>query len=96
MDEETPHIHVDYIPFIAGSKRGVDTRVLQKLALASQGFTGGTVSDSEASQWVQSEKEALAEIMARRDVKWLQKGTHENICMFLISRKRREQRKLKN
>ena len=27
MDEETPHIHIDFAPFIRNSKRGLDTRM---------------------------------------------------------------------
>ena len=42
MDEETPHIHIDFVPVITGSKRGLDTRVSLKGALAEQGFEGGT------------------------------------------------------
>lgn len=42
MDEQTPHIHIDFVPFIRNSKRGLDTRVSLKGALAEQGFKGGT------------------------------------------------------
>lgn len=38
MDEATPHIHIDFVPFTTGSKRGLDTRVSLKQALAAQGF----------------------------------------------------------
>lgn len=61
MDEATPHIHIDFVPFTTGSKRGLETRVSLKQALAAQGFKGGTRSDTEWNQWVQSEKEQLAE-----------------------------------
>ena len=27
MDEATPHLHIDFVPFTTGSKRGLDTRV---------------------------------------------------------------------
>ena len=42
MDEATPHLHIDFVPFTIGSKRGLDTRVSLKQALAAQGFKGGT------------------------------------------------------
>ena len=77
MDESTPHLHIDFVPFMTGSKRGLDTRVSVKQALAMQGFNGGTREETEWSQWVQSEKEALAEIMERYGFEWEQKGTHE-------------------
>ena len=59
MDEETPHLHIDFVPFTTGRKRGLDTRVSLKQALAKQGFKGGSRGDTEWSQWVQSEKEQL-------------------------------------
>ena len=39
MDEATPHLHIDFIPFTTGSKRGLSTRVSLKQALADQGIT---------------------------------------------------------
>ena len=77
MDEETPHLHIDFVPYITGSKRGLDTRVSLKSALAAEGFTGGTRGATELNQWIASEKQELAAVMERYDVEWLQKGTHE-------------------
>ena len=34
MDEATPHLHIDFIPFTTGSERGLSTRVSLKQALA--------------------------------------------------------------
>ena len=70
MDEATPHLHIDFVPFTTGSKRGLDTRVSLKQALAAQGFKGGTRGDTEWSQWVQSEKEQLAMVMERHGIEW--------------------------
>ena len=56
MDEETPHLHIDFVPYITGSKRGLDTRVSLKSALAEEGFTGGTRGATELNQWIASEK----------------------------------------
>lgn len=77
MDEETPHLHIDFVPYITGSKRGLDTRVSLKSALAAEGFTGGTRGAKEWNQWIAVEKQAMAMVMGRYGVKWLQKGTHE-------------------
>lgn len=77
MDEATPHLHIDFVPFTTGSTRGLDTRVSLKQALAAQGFKGGSRSETEWSQWVQSEKEQLATVMERHGVEWEHKGTHE-------------------
>lgn len=77
MDEATPHLHIDFVPFTTGSKRGLDTRVSLKQALAAQGFTGGTRQETEWNQWVLAEKERLASVMDRYDIGWLKKGTRE-------------------
>jgi len=77
MDEATPHLHVDFVPFITESKRGLDTRVSLKQALAAQGFVGGTRGDTEWSQWVKSEKEQLSQVMERNGIEWEQLGTHD-------------------
>ena len=50
MDEATPHLHIDFVPFTTGSKRGLDTRVSLKQALAAQGFKGGTRGNTEWNQ----------------------------------------------
>ena len=76
MDEDTPHLHIDFIPFTTGSKRGLETRVSLKKALEALGFAGGTKSHTELNQWIESEKQALASIMVQHDIEWEQKGTH--------------------
>ena len=87
MDEATPHLHIDFVPFTTGSKRGLDTRVSLKQALAAQGFKGGTRGDTEWSQWVQSEKEQLAAVMERYGIEWEHKGTHEKHLSVLDYKK---------
>ena len=77
MDEATPHLHIDFVPFTTGSKRGLDTRVSLKQALAAQGFNGGSRQETEWNQWVYSEKQQLAAVMERHGVEWEHKGTHE-------------------
>ncbi|MDL2273767.1 plasmid recombination protein [Oscillospiraceae bacterium OttesenSCG-928-G22] len=77
MDEATPHLHIDFVPFTTGSKRGPDTRVSLKQALAAQGFKGGSRKETEWNQWAASEKQQLASIMERHGIEWEQKGTHE-------------------
>lgn len=87
MDEATPHLHIDFIPFTTGSKRGLETRVSLKKALEALGFAGGTKSHTELNQWIESEKQALASIMARHDIEWEQKGTHEEYLSVLDYKK---------
>lgn len=87
MDEATPHLHIDFIPFTTGSKRGLETRVSLKKALEELGFAGGTKSHTELNQWIEAEKQALASIMARHDIEWEQKGTHEEHLSVLDYKK---------
>ena len=94
MDEATPHIHIDFVPFTTGSKRGLDTRVSLKQALAAQGFKGGTRGATEWAQWVQSEKEQLAAVMERCDIQWEQKGTHDKHLSVLDYKKQEREKEI--
>ena len=87
MDEATPHLHIDFIPFTTGSKRGLETRVSLKKALEALGFMGGTKSHTELNQWIEAEKQTLASIMARHAIEWEQKGTHEEHLSVLDYKK---------
>ena len=92
MDEATPHLHIDFIPYVSGSKRGLETRVSLKQALAAEGFTGGSRSDTEWNQWIRSEKEYLSGIMKERGIEWEQKGTHEqHLSVLEFQKKMRSQ-----
>ena len=88
MDEATPHLHIDFVPYTTGSKRGLDTRVSLKQALSALGFKGGTRSETELNQWIQHEKKQLAEIMLERGIEWEQKGTHEKHLSVLDFKKK--------
>jgi hypothetical protein len=77
MDEATPHLHIDFVPFTTEGKRKLDTRVSLKGALKQQGFIGTGRNDTERAQWAEFEKEVLSKIMLERGIEWDQKGTHE-------------------
>ena len=94
MDEATPHLHIDFVPFTTGSKRGLDTRVSLKQALAAQGFKGGTRGDTEWNQWVSAEKSALAFIMERHGIEWEHKGTHEKHLSVLDYKKQKREKEI--
>jgi hypothetical protein len=83
MDEETPHLHIDFVPFINDSTRGLDTRVSLKGALAALGFKGGTRGATEWNQWMENEKHELAHIMEQYDIRWKQLGTHNKHLSIL-------------
>ena len=88
------HLHIDFVPFPTGSKRGLDTRVSLKQALAAQGFKGGSRGDTEWNQWVQSEKEHLSAVMERHGIEWEHKGTHEKHLSVLDYKKQEREKEI--
>ena len=91
LDEETPHLHIDYVPFSTGNRRGLETKVSLKGALKAQGFVGTGRFDTEWKGWVESEKQCLAEIMERYQMEWRQKGTHEkHLSVYDFEKKMRK------
>lgn len=91
LDEETPHLHIDYVPFSTGNKRGLETKVSLKGALKAQGFVGTGRFDTEWKRWVENEKQCLAKIMERYQMEWLQKGTHEkHLSVYDFEKKMRK------
>lgn len=94
MDEQTPHIHIDFVPFIRNSKRGLDMRVSLKGALAEQGFKGGTRGMTEWNQWIESEKQELSKVMGRHGIQWKQLGTHNKHLSVLDFEKQERQKEV--
>ena len=94
MDEATPHLHIDFVPFTTGSKRGLETRVSLKKALLHQGFEGQGRDDNELNRWILSEKKVLAQIMERHGIEWEQKGTHEQHLTVLDFKKQERLKEL--
>ena len=90
MDEATPHLHIDFIPFITESKRGLDTRVSLKKALEQQGFKGTGRSDTEAMAWLHSEREVLGATMFDYGVTWGNQGN--NLDHLSVSDFKKKQR----
>lgn len=85
MDEATPHLHIDFVPYVTGSKRGPDTRVSMKQALASRGFVGKGRENTEYNQWMESEKQELAKIAERYGMIW------EHLDVLNFKKEQREQ-----
>ena len=92
QDEATPHLHIDFVPYVTGWKgKGMDTRVSLKQALKSLGFQGGNKHDTELNQWINHEKELLAEIARQHEIEWEQKGTHEeHLDIYNFKKKERK------
>ena len=88
MDEATPHLHIDFVPYVSGWKgKGLDTKVSLKQALKALDFAGGSKRESELNQWINAEKEQLAAVMERHGIEWEQKGTHEEHLSVLDFKK---------
>ena len=95
QDEATPHLHIDFIPYVTDWKgKGMDTRVSLKQALKSLGFQGGNKHDTELNQWINHEKEVLAEIAKQHGIEWEQKGTHEEHLDVYNYKKKERQKEL--
>ena len=92
QDEATPHLHIDFVPYVTGWEgKGMDTRVSLKQALKSLGFQGGNKHDTELNQWINHEKEVLAEIARQHGIEWEQKGTHEeHLDVYNFKKKERK------
>ena len=74
----------------------MDTRVSLKQALKSLGFQGGNKHDTELNQWINHEKEVLAEIAKQHGIEWEQKGTHEEHLDVYNFKKKNVKRKCRN
>ena len=98
LDESTPHLHVDFVPYVSGwTGKGMDTKVSLKQALKNLGFPGGSKRDTELNQWINREKEVLAEVAKKHGIEWEQKGTHEehlDVYNFKKKERKKEVQKL--
>ena len=74
----------------------MDTRVSLKQALKSLGFQGGNKHDTELNQWINHEKELLAEIAQQHGIEWEQKGTHEEHLDAYNFKKKERKRKYRS
>ncbi len=77
LDEETPHVHIDFVPFATEQKRGLSTRNSLSKALEQQGFVSEGKNITCTKKWIEHEKEQLAEIMKEYGIEWEKLGTHE-------------------
>jgi len=77
LDEETPHVHIDFVPFATEQQRGLSTRNSLSKALEQQGFVSEGKNNTCTKQWVEHEKEQLVEVMKSYGIEWEQLGSHE-------------------
>ncbi|MCR5541131.1 MAG: plasmid recombination protein [Ruminococcus sp.] len=77
LDEETPHIHIDFVPFATEQERGLSTRNSLSKALEQQGFVSEGKNVTCTKKWIEHEKEQLAAVMKSYGIEWEKLGTHE-------------------
>ncbi len=94
LDEATPHIHIDFVPFATEQKRGLSTRVSLTKALEQQGFKGEGKFNTTCKLWIDSEKEVLAQLMRSRNIEWEQLGTHNEHLSVLDFKKQQRSREV--
>ena len=94
LDDETPHVHLDFIPFATGQKRGLSTRNTLTGALEQQGYKGEGKLNTCSKLWIDSEKQALADIMDGYGIEWHQLDTHEQHLDVLDYKKKMRTREV--
>lgn len=94
MDEETPHLHIDFVPFATEQTRGLSTRVSLTKALEQQGFKGEGKFNTAPKLWIDSEKQVLAELMEERGIEWEQLGTEKPHLSVLDYKKQELQKEI--
>lgn len=57
VDESTPHLHISFVPFSTGNKRGMETKNSFTGALKEQGY-----SKESQKEWFKDEREILSKI----------------------------------
>lgn len=92
LDEETPHLHLNFIPWVSGCKRGLETKTSLKAALVTRGFVSEGKGNTEWKQWAEAEKDDIALIMSRYGIDWKKKDTH-NKHLSVLDYKKQERAK---
>ena len=68
LSEQTPHIHIDYIPWTDLEGRGLPVRVSENGAFVQQGLTSGKRGDIGTIAFQEQERSALSEIAQKRGI----------------------------
>ena len=89
LDEETPHLHLNFVPWVSGCKRGLETKTSLKAALATRGFASEGKGNTEWKQWAEAEKDDIALIMRRYGIDWKKKNMH-NLHLSGLDYKKQE------
>lgn len=95
MDEMTPHMHIDFVPWGTGYSKGMKKRNSLKRALESRGFISEGKENTEWQQWSEAEKEDIAILMKKYGIDWLKLDTHKPHLSVLDFKKQERSREVK-
>lgn len=75
MDEQTPHLHIDYIPVASGYKTGLPIRNSLTKAFENMGIeSGNSRKDNSTIHWQNREREYLKELCEKNNIKTKELG----------------------
>lgn len=64
MDEASPHLHIDFIPFYTqGRTKSLSKGVSMRAALVEQGFNPKSIRENQLVAWEESEREEMERIL---------------------------------
>ena len=77
MDEASPHIHIDFIPFYTnGRSKGLSKGVSMRSALDEQGFKASSKMNNRLVAWEASERKAMEDILISHGFARQDKNAH--------------------
>lgn len=68
LDESTPHLHINYVPFGTGYKKGLEKRNSLTKAFDNMGFDRGTRANNSTMAWQKKEREYLKDICNQKGI----------------------------
>ena len=75
MDEASPHLHIDFIPFYTrGREKGLSKGVSMKAALDEQGFSAKNFKENRLVAWEANEREEMDRILQRNGFSHINKN----------------------
>lgn len=83
MDEATPHVHIDYVPFITEQKRGLDTRISNDKAILQMGYANW-------NSWRTAQMDLLTDVLHRHGME--RTVMHDNASHLSVENYKRIQR----
>lgn len=95
MDEETPHLHLDYIPVATGYKKGLECRNSLSKALEQQGMKSSKGQfDNATIEWQKRERAFLSELAKKQEINIVELGEkREDLSLFQYKKLTEEAKK---